>query len=286
MEPKTHEQYKKIKTLGSGAYGVAYLVKGSNSGREMVIKEIDLAAMDEGDQKASLTEAKVMKLLNHPNIVKFYDVYKTKRKKLCIVMEFANGGDLNAEIKQRKKALKENNDTSAYMDEARIIKIFAMVCSALSLLHDNVALGGKKIIHRDIKSHNIFLTKDDLVKLGDFGIVRILENTKSKSETMLGTPYYFSPEMCKGEKYDEKVDVWATGVLLYEMCNLDYPFGGKNLHQLTNNIINQKYKPIPEQYSKDINNIIYGMLKKDPNQRPSINQVLKHPKVSAALKEV
>ena len=93
---------------------------------------------------------------------------------------------------------------------------------------------GKRIIHRDIKSHNIFLMKDGSVKLGDFGIVKVLENTKSKAATVIGTPYYFSPEMCKGESYDEKTDVWSLGVLLYEMCALEYPFTGKNIAQLTN----------------------------------------------------
>lgn len=96
---KVIESYKKIKTLGTGAYGTAYLVKGQTSGRQMVIKEIDLNEMEESDQKAALTEAKVMEMLYHPSIVKFYDVYRTKKKKLCIVMEYADGGDLNKIIK-------------------------------------------------------------------------------------------------------------------------------------------------------------------------------------------
>lgn len=98
---KRAEQYKKIQTLGSGAYGTAFLVKGQTSGRQMVIKEIDLNEMEESDQKAALKEAKVMEMLNHPNIVRFYDVYKTKKKKLCIVMEYVDGGDLNRQIKQK-----------------------------------------------------------------------------------------------------------------------------------------------------------------------------------------
>ena len=129
---------------------------------------------------------------------------------------------------------------------------------------------GKIIIHRDIKSHNIFLMKDGRVKLGDFGIVKVLENTKSKAETMIGTPYYFSPEMCKGEQYDEKTDVWSLGVLLYEMCQLEYPFSGKSIAELTTQITHSRYKPIPDIYSKDVKDIIHGMLKKEPHKRPSI----------------
>lgn len=100
---RRHETYKKIKTLGSGTYGTAFLVKGQESGALRVIKEIDLNEMDESDRKAALTEAKVMEKLNHPNIVTFHDVYKTKKKKLCIVMEYADAGDLNRVIKDKKK---------------------------------------------------------------------------------------------------------------------------------------------------------------------------------------
>ena len=91
----------------------------------MVIKEIDLNEMEEGDQKAALTEAKVMEKLNHPNIVTFFDVYKTRKKKLCIVMEFADGGDLNKIIKDKKKALKETGDTGVYFAEKDVLSIFA-----------------------------------------------------------------------------------------------------------------------------------------------------------------
>ena len=86
-----------------------------------------------------------------------------------------------------------------------------------------------KIIHRDIKSHNVFLTKNMQVKLGDFGIAKLLETTKSRANTMIGTPYYFSPEMCMGQRYDTKSDIWSLGVLLFEMCFLSYPFKGKNI---------------------------------------------------------
>lgn len=167
-------------------------------------------------------------MLHHTNIVKFYDVYKTKKKKLCIVMEYADGGDLNKIIKQKKKQLKETGDTSVYFPEDDIMRMFASICDAIGLMHNREKLG-KRIIHRDIKSHNIFLMKDQTVKLGDFGIARILESTKSRAASVIGTPYYFSPEMCKGEEYDEMTDIWSLGILLYEMCQLEYPFKGKTM---------------------------------------------------------
>ena len=116
------------------------------------------------------------------------------------------------------------------------MRIFASICDAIGLMHNREKLG-KRIIHRDIKSHNIFLMKDGAVKLGDFGIARILEHTKSRALSVIGTPYYFSPEMCKGEEYDEMTDIWSLGILLYEMCQLEYPFKGKCMSDLTNAII-------------------------------------------------
>ena len=103
-------------------------------------------------------------------------------------------------------------------------------------MHNHEFLG-KKIIHRDIKSHNVFLSEDGTVKLGDFGISKILEGSKSRASTTIGTPFYISPEMVKGEKYNEKTDLWSLGVLLYEMCALKYPFIGKSIEELTKAII-------------------------------------------------
>ena len=100
---------------------------------------------------------------------------------------------------------------------------------------------------------------------------------------MIGTPYYFSPEMCLGESYDEKTDIWSLGVLLYEMAQLEYPFGGKSIAELTTQITHSKYKQIPDIYSKDVKDIIHAMLKKEPHKRPSIKQILKHPAVDKAL---
>lgn len=97
------------------------------------------------------------------------------------------------------------------------------MCLSIQCVHN------LKILHRDIKSHNIFLMKDMSIKLGDFGIAKVFNSTKSRAQTMIGTPYYFSPEMCKGETYSYKTDIWSLGVLLYEITVLEYPFKGKNI---------------------------------------------------------
>ena len=138
--------------------------------------------MSEEDKRATLKEAKILEVLNHPNIIRFKEVYKTKAGQLCIVMDYADGGDLDGKIKEQKKLKKK-------LTEVEILLIFTQVCLAMKHVHD------RKIIHRDIKTQNIFLTKAGIVKVGDFGVARVMSNTKELAATVIGTPYYLSPEI-------------------------------------------------------------------------------------------
>jgi len=169
--------------------------------------------MSEEERRETLFEAKILEVLNHPNIVRFREVYKTKKGKLCIVMDYADGGDLQSKIKERYKT-KDRNGRMNYLTEDQLLDWFTQICLAMKHCHD------KKILHRDLKSQNIFLTKRGIIKLGDFGIARVLSNTKSKAKTVVGTPYYLSPEIIKSEPYNFKSDIWSLGVLLYEMAAL------------------------------------------------------------------
>ena len=112
------------------------------------------------------------------------------------------------------------------MDEETILSWFTQICLALKHIHD------RKILHRDLKAQNVFLMKSGIVKLGDFGIARVLSSTSEMAATVVGTPYYISPEIVQSNTYNFKTDVWSIGVLLYEMCALKPPFNGQNLHQL------------------------------------------------------
>lgn len=116
------------------------------------------------------------------------------------------------------------------------------ICLALKHMHD------RKILHRDIKSQNIFLTIQNTIKLGDFGIARLLDHTMQKAMTQIGTPYYLSPEICHGRPYDAKSDVWSLGVVLYEMMCLSHPFQGNNMKDLIDKIVKAPLKPLPGKY--------------------------------------
>lgn len=258
------EVYKKVKTLGEGSFGKAYLVECQSDKSLAVIKQIDITQMSEEEKKETLDEAKIMENLTHPNIIRFREVYKTKRGKLCIVMDYADGGDLQKFLKTTKKYLKED----------LILDWFTQICLAMKHVHD------RKILHRDLKSQNIFLTKSQFVKLGDFGIARVLSHTKDIARTVVGTPYYLSPEIIENRPYSFSSDVWSLGVLLYEMCSLRPPFDASSLHELASKILKGKYSAIPSFYSENMSLLIETLLKVNPKDRPNINQILKFPLIS------
>ncbi len=133
---------------------------------------------------------------------------------------------------------------------------------------------GRKILHRDIKLTNIFLTGNNTIKLGDFGISRVLESTCEAAMTVVGTPYYMSPEVCESKPYTFKSDVWALGCVLYELCTLEHPFQADNLLGLVYKIVREEPNQIPDTFSEQIRDIVKVMLTKDVNLRPTIQQLL------------
>lgn len=148
-------------------------------------------------------------------------------------------GDLAYHLKKRKKEGRP-------FTEKEILNWFIQISIALEYIH------GKKILHRDIKSQNIFLTSNNTAKLGDFGISKLLETTNQAAMTVVGTPYYMSPEVCENKPYTYKSDVWALGCVLYELCTLQHAFAADNLLGLVYKIVQGKVEPIPSTYSKDL----------------------------------
>ena len=157
---------------------------------------------------------------------------------------------------------------------------FTQMILALKHVHD------RRILHRDLKCGNIFLTKSGMIKIGDFGIARVLDKTQDMAATVVGTPYYLSPEIIQSNLYDYKTDVWSLGIILYEMCALQPPFNGTNLHHLAMQIVGGIYQPVPKQgrFSEEIQRLIKICLIVDPKQRPSINEILKVPIVARQVK--
>lgn len=169
------------------------------------------------------------------------------------------GGDLTSKIKQAK---------GSFLSESQIIDWFTQICLAMKHVHDRL------ILHRDLKCQNIFLTKDGMIKLGDFGIAIVLDHTRAKAKTMVGTPYYLSPEIIENQPYSFKSDVWSMGVVLYELCALKPPFDAENIPKLALKICAGNYNPIPRHYSKELRGLVASLLSRNPDHRPSIHQIL------------
>ena len=224
--------------------------------------------MNEDSKKQIYNEATIMKKLSHPNVVSFRDVFKdTKLDYFYIVMEYADDGDLSKKIRQQK----EKTCKDKHFTEDKILKYFYQICKGIEYIHS------KNVIHRDIKSQNIFLMKNGSIKIGDFGIAKALTKTNSNAMTVIGTPYYFSPEIINGEPYNYKTDIWSLGVVLYEMCNLKLPFDSNNIAQLSIKILRGNYDPIPFKYSKEMHHLVKRMLNLDQNKRPDIKEVMQSP---------
>ena len=213
------QKYRKVKILGKGSYGSALLVElKSNPSQKFVMKEIIIGHLKPNEQKAAKGEADVLHQMSHSNITMYIESF-VEGSKLYIVMEHADGGDLTAAIQRRKQSGKR-------WPEDEVMRIFVQICFALKHVHD------QNILHRDLKSQNIFLTAKGIVKLGDFGIAKVLDSSGDQARTQIGTPYYLSPEICENKPYGRKSDVWSLGVVLYELAALEMPFQAQSLPAL------------------------------------------------------
>ncbi|NXG70712.1 NEK1 kinase, partial [Baryphthengus martii] len=252
------DKYIKVRKIGEGSFGKAILVKAKENGQQYVIKEINISKMSNKEREESRREVAVLANMKHPNIVLYRESFE-ENGCLYIVMDYCEGGDLFKKINAQKGIL---------FSEDQILDWFVQICLALKHIHD------RKILHRDIKSQNIFLTKDGTVQLGDFGIARVLNSTAELARTCIGTPYYLSPEICQNKPYNNKSDIWALGCVLYEMCTLKHAFEAGNMKNLVLKIISGPFPPVSMHYSYDLRNLLSQLFKRNPRNRPSVNSIL------------
>lgn len=266
-----NERYRKVKVIGKGSFGEAVLVRSRANGRRYVVKAIETAAMSPKEKRDIANEIRIMSTLNHPNIIKYQEHFEDGTR-IFIAMEYADGGDLHQRIREQRKV-----EPSAPFDPKLCVFWMLQIAMALKYLHD------RHILHRDLKTANIFLTTRNVVKLGDFGISTVLQNTVACAKTVCGTPYYFSPELCMNKPYNNKSDVWALGIILYETLTLMRPFNAKSLKDLIKKILIGQYEPLPTNIPEEVRSVCASLLSLNPQMRPSVNTLLESPFVQRSL---
>lgn len=219
--------------------------------------------LTEKERENALNEVKILASVEHPNIISFKEAFMDEESEsLWIVMEYADAGDAY-------QLMCSLRDANKWFTEEEIWRIFIQTVRGLQQLHD------MKIMHRDLKSANIFLFSDGLVKLGDLNVSKIM--TSSMEYTQTGTPYYASPEVWKDEPYNIKSDIWSLGWVIYEITALELPFQASNMDELYKTVKKGEFEQIPDWYSIGLQKVITAMLQVASENRPSCKQLLTTP---------
>ena len=263
------ENFEILQKLGDGAYSVVYKVRRKIDGNIYALKKVKLLNLKDKEKQNALNEVRILASVKSTFVISYKEAFiEESESSLCIVMEFADQGDLFQKITQFKKM-------GVLIEEVDIWRIFIQMTKGLKALHD------LKILHRDMKSANIFLFSDGSAKIGDLNVSKVAR--KGLGYTQTGTPYYASPEVWKDQPYDSKSDIWSLGCITYEMLTLRPPFRAESMEGLYNKVIKGHYPKIGDRYSSDISEIIKMLLKVNPSDRPTCAQILKHPIIKKRL---
>ncbi|XP_061741998.1 MAP/microtubule affinity-regulating kinase 3-like isoform X7 [Nerophis ophidion] len=265
--------YRLLKTIGKGNFAKVKLARHILTGREVAIKIIDKTQLNPNSLQKLFREVRIMKILNHPNIVKLFEVIETERT-LYLVMEYASGGEVFDYLVAHGR-----------MKEKEARAKFRQIVSAVQYCHQ------KHIVHRDLKAENLLLDADMNIKIADFGFSNEF-TLGNKLDTFCGSPPYAAPELFQGKKYDgPEVDVWSLGVILYTLVSGSLPFDGQNLKELRERVLRGKYR-IPFYMSTDCENLLKRFLVLNPAKRGTLevredaeNQIMRDRWINAGFEE-
>ena len=255
--------FKIISKLGEGAYSTVYKVKRIIDNNIYALKKVKLLNLSEKEKQNSLNEVRLLASIKSNFVISYKEAFfDEKDSTLGIVMEFADRGDLYQKIVEHKKS-------AMFFEETDIWRIFIQLVKGLKALHD------LKILHRDLKSANVFLLSDGTAKLGDLNVSKVARRGLGYTQT--GTPYYASPEVWKDQPYDNKSDIWSLGCVLYEMITLRPPFRAQNMEGLYNKVIKGQFSRIPDRFSNELFEIVKLLIQINTDARPSCDEILKNP---------
>ena len=269
---KYMERFKVINKIGEGAYSTVYTVKRLEDQKIYALKKVKIKKLSNKEKNNALNEVRILASVNSPYIIGYKESFIDESDQtLCIIMEYADDGDLYQKIKLFIK-----NNT--YFMEEDIWRIFIQITKGLHDLHEY------DILHRDLKSANVFLFRDGTAKLGDLNVSKI--TTRGLGFTQTGTPYYASPEVWKDNPYNLKSDIWSLGCVFYELIMLKTPFKAASMKELYKKVMVGEYPPIPKIFSNKFQIVIDTILKVKPEERPNTTEILEIPEVVDKIEEL
>ena len=273
MHTTSVRDFKKEKILGKGSFGSVYLVRRRQDNKIYALKTVIMEKLNKREQENSVNEVRILASVNHPNVIGYKEAFwDDDGSSLNIVMEYADDGDLHSKIEKMKKE-------GGCFKEPIIWSYAIQMIEGLKALHD------MKIMHRDLKSANIFLVKDKhQCKLGDMNVSKVIKEKFLSTQT--GTPYYASPEVWNDNPYSYKSDLWSIGCVIYELCALRPPFQGKDLDELYENVCKGQPERINKIYSDDLWKMILMLLQVDVNNRVDCNQFLNSDLIKKKIEEM